>query len=103
MGVEGEEAQGFLAKDSGLCTLVYGQQWKALEEEKEEENSTVISSCCKKAICANTGVHNSVRLRRGTMKPSATQRHNFGLQRWDPSSRSACLDAMFIPWESPTF
>lgn len=99
MGAEGEEAQAFLAKDSGLCPLVYGQQWKALEEE----NATVTSICCKKAICANTGGHNSVRLRRGAMKSSAMQRPSLGLQKWGPGSRSACLDAMFIPWESPTF
>lgn len=99
MNIGREEAQAFLAKDSGLCPLVYGQQWKALEEEK----ATVISSCYKKAICANIGVYNSIRLRRGTMKTSATQRPTFGLQRWGPGSRSACLDAMFILWESPIF
>lgn len=98
MGTDGEKTQAFHAKDSGLCLLAYGQQLKGLEEE----NGTIISGCCKKAIRAKTGVHNSVRLGRGAMKASATQRPNSVVQRWGPGSRSTCLGTMWTPWESPT-
>lgn len=49
--------------------------WAAMEA-LEEEKAAVISRCSKKAIWANTGVHNSVRLRRRAMYAWATYRPN---------------------------
>lgn len=65
--------------------------WAAMEA-LEEEKAAVISRCSKKAIWANTGIHNSVRLRRRAMYAWATYRPNpMPRRRWGPGSRSTLL------------